>query len=145
MFSFLFSAIIAYSSFGAHIPTQDTLQPSKTILFSGYEWKVSNTQAAQGPGPNYFSEKSVWVDDKGVLHLYLHKDSATNSWLCPEITTTESFGYGTYAFSVVGTIDKFDKNIVLGLFNFSGSDGYDEMDIEFARWGNDSFPNLNYT
>jgi len=34
---------------------------------------------------------------------------------------------------------------VLGLFNYSGNDGYDEMDIEFARWGNSAWPNLNYT
>lgn len=145
MFSFLFSAIIACSPPVYRAPVKDTIQPAKTILFSGYEWKVRNTSAAQGPGPNYFSEKSVWVDDMGILHLYLHKDSATNNWLCPEITSAESFGYGTYSFSVRGTIDKFDKNIVLGLFNFSGNDGYDEMDIEFARRGNDSFPNLNYT
>jgi len=34
---------------------------------------------------------------------------------------------------------------VLGLFNYSGNDGYDEMDIEFARWGNNAWPNYNYT
>jgi hypothetical protein len=55
------------------------------------------------------------------------------------------FKYGTYQFVVEGTIDHFDKNIVLGLFNYSGHDGFDEMDIEIARWGNSSFPNLNYT
>jgi hypothetical protein len=117
----------------------------KTILFSGYEWRVRNITGTQGPGPNYFSEKSVWVDQKGDLHLYLHKDSLSGNWLCAEVTTMKKFGYGTYSFSVAGAIDKFDKNIVLGLFNYSGNDGFDEMDIEFARWGNPSYPNLNYT
>ena len=119
--------------------------PEKTILFSGYEWKVRNITGTQGPGPNYFNGQSVWVDQKGVLHLYLHKDSLSGNWLCAEITSAENFGYGTYSFTVEGAIDKFDKNIVLGLFNYSGNDGYDEMDIEFARWGNTSWPNLNYT
>jgi hypothetical protein len=119
--------------------------PEKPLLFSGYEWKVRNIAGLQGPGPNYFSGESVWVDDKGFLHLFLHKDSATGKWLCPEITSAESFGYGTYSFAVDGAIDKFDKNIVLGLFNYSGNEGLDEMDIEIARWGNDSIPNLNYT
>lgn len=117
----------------------------KIIIFSGYEWKVRNSEALQGPGPNYFNEEAAWVDDKGFLHLYLHKDSSGTKWLCPEITSVENFGYGKYSFAVEGAIDKLDKNIVLGLFNYSGKDGLDEMDIEFARWGNSALPNLNYT
>jgi hypothetical protein len=117
----------------------------KTILFSGYKWAVRNTSDTQGPGPNYFSDRSVWVDQKGVLHLYLHKDSLSGNWQCAEINSFEKFRYGTYSFVVDGAIDKFDKNIVLGLFNYSGNDGYDEIDIEFGRWGNARYPNLNYT
>jgi hypothetical protein len=117
----------------------------KNIVFSGYKWKVRNTMTAQGPGPNYFSKQSVWVDKKGNLHLYVHKDSTNGNWICAEITSEKSFQYGTYSFEVEGAIDKLDKNIVLGLFNYSGNDGYDEMDIEFGRWGNASYPNLNYT
>ena len=130
-------------------PPKNDIQGSgdqeKTILFSGYEWKVRNTRDTQGPGPNYFNDQSVWVDQKGVLHLYLHKDSLSGNWLCAEITSEKKFGFGTYAFTVEGAIDKFDKNIVLGLFNYSGNDGYDEIDIEFSRWGNNNWPNLNYT
>ena len=37
------------------------------------------------------------------------------------------------------------KNVVLGLFNYSGNDGYDEMDIEWERWGNNNYQNCNYT
>jgi hypothetical protein len=130
--------------FASHPVTAQVI-PAKTILFSGYEWKVRNTTGTQGPGPNYFSGQSVWVDQKGFLHLYLHKDSLTGKWLCAEITTVENFGYGVYSFAVEGAIDKFDRNIVLGLFNYSGRNEFDEMDIEFARWGNTSYPNLNYT
>jgi hypothetical protein len=117
----------------------------KEIYFSGMKWKVRNTLTRQGPGPNYFDERSAWVDEKGFLHLYLHKDSTSGKWLCAEITSEEEFQYGTYSFLVEGPIDKLDKNIVLGLFNYSGHDGYDEIDIEFARWGNTKYPNLNYT
>lgn len=38
-----------------------------------------------------------------------------------------------------------DKNVVLGLFNYSGNNGFNEMDIEWARWGNKNYPNCNYT
>jgi hypothetical protein len=121
-------------------------QPNEgTISFSGYEWTVRNTSGKQGPGPNYFSESCVRVDSSGRLHLWIKKDNATGQWRCPEITTSRTFGYGTYQFVVEGPIDHFDKNIVLGLFNYSGNDGFDEMDIEIARWGNAAYPNLNYT
>lgn len=98
-----------------------------------------------GSRSKLFQRKICMGRSKGDLHLYLHKDSVSGNWLCAEVTTMKKFGYGRYSFSVAGAIDKFDKNIVLGLFNYSGNDGYDEMDIEFARWGNSSYPNLNYT
>jgi hypothetical protein len=119
--------------------------PERVISFSGYQWTVRNVAGKQGPGPNYFGDYSAFVDDQGFLHLWIRKDKLTGQWQCAEITSQQSFEYGSYQFVVEGAIDKFDKNLVLGLFNYSGNDGLDEMDIEIARWGNDSFPNLNYT
>jgi hypothetical protein len=117
----------------------------RIISFSGYSWSVRNTTSKQGPGPNYFSDSCVQVDGLGRLHLWIVRADKTDHWFCPEVTTLDKFGFGTYQFVVEGAIDHFDKNIVLGLFNYSGNDGYDEMDIEIARWGNSSYPNLNYT
>lgn len=118
------------------------------ISFSGYTWEVRNESGTSGPGPNYWSSASsnVWVDSDGHLHLKIRKDAATGRWLCAEVTTTQSFGYGTYVWKVEGAVDKLDRNIVLGLFNYkSGDDGHHEVDIEFARWGNNAWPNYNYT
>jgi hypothetical protein len=120
-------------------------QKEKTIFFSGFSWVVRNTVGKQGPGPNFFSDSCVRVDSLGWLHLRIIRDDASRQWRCPEITSSLKFGYGDYQFVVEGQIDQFDKNIVLGLFNYSGNDGFDEMDIEIARWGNTAFPNLNYT
>jgi hypothetical protein len=138
--------IILYCLLGIQLvcPAQDT-RPDKKISFSGYEWNIRSTGEKQGPGPNYFSDSCVQVDGLGRLHLLITKDPKNGRWICPEITTTLKFGYGTYTFVVEGAIDHLDKNIVLGLFNYSGNDGYDEMDIEIARWGNPAYPNLNYT
>lgn len=119
--------------------------PERTISFSGYKWSVRNTAGKQGPGPNYFGDYSAFLDDSGYLHLWIRKDKLSGQWQCAEVTSLQSFEYGTYKFVVEGAIDKFDKNLVLGLFNYSGNDGLDEMDIEIARWGNASYPNLNYT
>jgi hypothetical protein len=119
---------------------------STTVQFSGYTWTIRNTgTATEGPGPNVFNGSNAWVDANGWLHLKITKNTTTGKWNCAEIYSTQNFGYGTYQWQVEGAIDKFDKNIVLGLFNYSGNDGYDEMDIEFARWGNNAWPNLNYT
>jgi len=143
---FILALIIINACAKPHIlKTKVVASEDETISFSGLQWKVRNVSGTQGPGPNYFSDKSVWVDEHGTLHFYLHKDSVTGNWLCPEITSEKKFQFGTYTFEVEGTIDRMDKNIVLGLFNYSGNDGFDEIDIEFARWGNNSYPNLNYT
>lgn len=128
-------------SLNEHLPAL----PERTFSWSGYQWTVRNTAGKQGPGPNYFGDYSVFVDDSGYLHLWIRKDKLTGQWQCAEITSLQSFEYGTYQFVVEGAIDKFDKNLVLGLFNYSGNEGLDEMDIEIARWGNSSYPNLNYT
>ena len=114
-----------------------------TIQFSGYTWNVRNSTG--GPGPNVFSGSNAWVDSNGWLHLKITKNTRTNKWNCAEIYSTQNFGYGTYQWQVEGAIGSLDKNIVLGLFNYSGNNTYDEMDVEFARWGNSSWPNLNYT
>jgi hypothetical protein len=128
-----------------HLLFANAQKPERTISFSGYEWSVRNTTEKQGPGPNYFSDSCVRLDAKGWLHLWIKKDLSTGAWVCPEITSFRKFGFGAYRFIVEGAIDHFDKNIVLGLFNYSGNDGLDEMDIEIARWGNPAYPNLNYT
>lgn len=114
-----------------------------TIQFSGYTWNVRNSTG--GPGPNTFSGSNAWVDGNGWLHLKIAKNTSTGKWSCAEIYSAQNFGYGSYQWQVEGAIGSLDKNIVLGLFNYSGNDTYDEMDIEFARWGNSAWPNLNYT
>jgi hypothetical protein len=137
--------MIFYSAAFILYAFQSPSSKERTIRFSGYVWTVRSNINRQGPGPNYFNDRCVWVDKQGFLHLVIQKDSATGNWFSAEVTTKEGFGFGAYEFTVEGGIDKFDKNLVLGLFNYSGNDGFDELDIEFARWGNDRYPNLNYT
>ncbi|HEY2721057.1 MAG TPA: glycoside hydrolase family 16 protein [Chitinophagaceae bacterium] len=132
--------------FSFSVAKEQTMNSSEQkIKFSGFTWAVRNTLNKQGPGPNYFKTDNVRVDEQGYLHLLITKNPASGEWTCAEITMDSLLGYGTYQFVVDGPIDKTDKNVVLGLFNYSGNDGLDEMDIEFARWGNNNYPNLNYT
>jgi len=116
----------------------------KTLKFAGYTWKIRSKRG--GPGPNNWSEKNAFVDKNGFLHLKLTQDTLTHTWDCSEVIMTEKLGYGTYQWKIDGRIDTLDHNIVFGLFNYSGEDLHDEMDIEFSKWGHpENDKNLNYT
>jgi hypothetical protein len=148
-FLFVFISIILFSCSKQSAQTvtstsTENNSTTSTIQFSGYTWNVKNGSHL-GPGPNNWSRNNVWVDASGFLHLKITKDTATGKWYCAEVSTQQTFGFGKWQFWVEGRIDKMDKNVVLGLFNYSGNDGFDEMDIEWARWGNNSYPNCNYT
>jgi hypothetical protein len=119
---------------------------AETVIFSGYTWKVTSSgDETQGPGPNIFSRKNAWVDKSGYLHLKLSKN-ADGTWNCAEVLMDKNLGYGTYQWQVEGNLGSFDKSIVFGMFNYSGNDGFDEMDIEYSKWGYpDNEKMLNYT
>ena len=115
---------------------------SSTIFFSGYEWNVkSSAGQLWGPGPNFFNDstQNVWVDANGSLHLKITYGVCSDQWYCAEIYSVESFGYGTYNFTLESGFENLDKNIVLGLFTYL--DDVNEIDIEFAKWGQDTEKN----
>ena len=116
-----------------------------TISFSGYDWYVKTTSGdLGGPGPNFFNDsvENVWVDGSGFLHLRITYENISDRWLCAEVYSAESFGYGTYQFELAPGFEELDKNVVLGLFTYL--DDTNEIDIEFAKWGDDSAPNGQY-
>jgi hypothetical protein len=122
------------------------LKVNSTLTFSGYTWTIKDSgTGTAGPGPNHWKGANSFVDANGYLHLKLSKNTTTNQWECAEVTSTTNFGYGTYQWQVEGPVSTLDKNIVLGFFNYSGVDGYDEMDIEYAKWGVASNPFVGYT
>jgi hypothetical protein len=106
----------------------------QTISFSGYSWEVKQSESPMGPGGNYWSNnmENVRVDENGYLHLKL--TYRNGKWYCPEISTIQTLGYGTYTFYANSRIDSLDKNVVLGLFAYK--DDNHEVDIELTKWGN---------
>ena len=137
------SSNVQSASKAAAVTKQKTV--NSTLSFAGYTWVVSAPSGQVSPGPNYWNGSNAWVDANGWLHLKIAKNASNNHWECAEVYTTASLGYGTYQWQVEGTLGSFDKNIVFGMYNYSGNDGHDEMDIEIARWGNAAWDNLNYT
>lgn len=118
---------------------------AETIRFAGHEWLVRDYPG--GPGPNSWDVGNVFVDEAG-LHLRISKIGGV--WTCAEVILTQPLGFGTYSFDITGRPDKLDRNAVLGLFTFPDEDvgpsGTNEIDIEFARWGSKTNPNvLNWT
>lgn len=114
------------------------------ICLSDYTLKfISNIDAT---GPNDWKSTNVWIDSHNRLHLKLAY-SPESGWSCAELYTNEHFGFGTYRWFVEGAIDKFDPNVVLGLFNQGAEDATDEIAVEMAKWGRNESEasNLFYT
>jgi hypothetical protein len=116
-----------------------------TISWKGHAWNVTGGGMAgvcQGNAAN------VAIDASGYLHMKITNNGGT--WTAAEIFSTDKLGFGTYQWQIEGAIDKLDKNVVVGLFPYGpeaglGQSGNNEIDIEFAHWGNDAWPNGNYT
>ena len=125
---------------------QSPTEKGQTVRFSGYDWEVRGAGDG-GPGPNHWDPDNVRVDSRGWLHLKF--TNVQGEWRCAELNTQKRFGFGRYQFQVVGRIDTLDQNVVLGLFTYPardvGVDGTNEIDIEFARWGNARADNGSYT
>ena len=116
------------------------------VDFAGHTWLVRGYGG--GPGPNEWRESNVYVDAAG-LHLAIRRDG--DVWTCAEVFMMgDPLGFGTYEFEVSGDLAALDGNAVLGLFNYPaspqvGPDGTNEIDIEFAQWGDLQNPNrLNW-
>jgi hypothetical protein len=128
-----------YSSAAAYaIQSRPT---GRQLDFSGYRWWVKDTFGSTwGPGPNYFSSSTnnVWVDAAGRLHLRVTKVS--DKWLCAEVVSMRSFGYGTYRVYVDTPTEVIDLNAILGLFTWSDSPAYAhrEIDVEISRWSDET-------
>jgi hypothetical protein len=126
------------------------LPTSTTLSFSGYTWTVTDSgTGTQGPGPNHWSSSNAYVDASGYLHLKLTKNTTTNTWQCAQVILNQNLGYGKYQWEVEGRIDTLDRNVVFGMFTYSGNviggNTYDEMDIEYSRWGRAVNNNLDFT
>lgn len=105
-----------------------------TVDFSGLTWRVKESTAKVGPGPNVFSAANVTVDEHG-LHLRIARSGP--GWTCAEVIAQGSFGYGHYSWTVRSDVTRLDPRAVLGLFTWSDQPDHShrEIDIEVARWG----------
>jgi hypothetical protein len=104
---------------------------NETFLWSGHEWITKDTgECIWGPGPNYFSKDSAWVDPQGILDLSIR--FVNGHWRCGEIFLTRSLGYGTYTFYLASDVSGLPDKIVFSGFIYNDSTG-EEADVEFSN------------
>jgi hypothetical protein len=104
---------------------------------------VKTSRGNVGPGPNVFGSEGVKVDQRGYLHLAILQDG--RRWLCSEVISEGSFGYGEYRFVLQETAH-LDINAVLGLFLWdttAAQQYFREADAEISRWG-EAKPNAQF-
>jgi hypothetical protein len=128
-------------------PTLDEIQwvdfpGGRTLQFADKAWRVKGS-GWYGPGPNNFSHlpENVWVDDLQRLHVTIKQNN--NVWYSTEVTLEDALGYGDYIFTSLGSLNQLNERTVLGLFLWQYNNGvdswwnpYNEIDIEYSRWGN---------
>jgi hypothetical protein len=120
------------------------LQVSKTLSFSGYEWRIRTAPSHRGGGPNPYSADNAWTDSKGALHLQIKNRSGV--WTCAEVTLTRSLGYGTYSFVVRDTA-QLEPAAALAMFTYDyagAGPNNREMGVEISPWGEPSLENAQY-
>jgi hypothetical protein len=117
---------------------------SKTVSFSGYEWRIRNAPSSRGGGMNDYDPKNVWTDSNGAMHLKLTKVSG--KWVCAEASLTRNLGYGTYSF-VVRDTTQLKPAAVFGMFiyDYAGNEpNHREMSMEMTRWGDSASKNAQF-
>jgi hypothetical protein len=123
--------------------SEPTSRVTKTLQFSGYEWRIRDAPSDRG-GQNNYDASNAWTDSSGALHLRIAK--ASGQWTCAEVSLTRSLGYGTYSF-VVRDTRRLEPAAVFSIFtwDYAGTDpNHREMDIEVSRWGDPTITNAQY-
>ncbi len=106
----------------------------KPLRFSGYDWEVRTIASDRGGMNNPYSGDNAFTDASGALHLRITKKDG--KWVCAEMRTTRSLGYGTYVLTVRDT-SHLEPASVFSMITWddNGDPHYREMDVEISRWG----------
>jgi hypothetical protein len=127
----------------------------RQIRFAGYDWTIKSGDRLcpgcpldGGWGGNYFSQRdeNVSVDCNGDLHIRV-VHGCYDLWYCSELISNNSWGYGTYVFTIQSPVDLLDENIILGLFTWdthAPQYHYREIDFEFGKWGDPASENAQF-
>ncbi len=125
-------AIVKGSESDGLLP-EDSSEP--TLRFSGLQWKLRTIPGSYASKTNEYSSGNAFVDTSGALHLRLSR--GTHGWVCSEIRTVRSLGYGNYTLSV-GDTSHLEPAVMFSAYNFfeQTADGdHKELAIHLTRRG----------
>ena len=137
------SAIIKAS--GIDVPPPDDSSEGKVLRFSGLDWRVRTIPGDYGAKTNEYSSDNVSVDEFGALHLRLSR--SPRGWVCSEVHSVRSFGYGDYTLDI-GDIAHLEPAVMFSTFTFFGrpADGdHRELAIHLTRRGVASNTNAEFS
>jgi hypothetical protein len=102
--------------------------------WSGIDWIKKDTgDCIWGPGPNRFAAENAFVDGDGKLHLIIRNINGV--WVCSEIISEQSLGYGSYRFYIDSDLNNLPPQIVAGFFTYDDNAEYShrEIDVEYSN------------
>jgi hypothetical protein len=129
----------------AKVPGAKTAEwDPKTISFSGYDWGVRNSDSDRNGTVFHYSPANASIDSAGLLHLRIAKQDSR--WECSEVSLTQSFGYGTYRFTVqdVGHLEPAAVLSMVTWDDMRTDQNHREMDVEISSWGDPGNKNAQY-
>jgi len=138
-------AIAVVKGGGIEIPTSEDPSRGTTLRFSGLQWLVRTIPGDQGSKTNEYSSANVHVDESGALHLRLSRSS--HGWVCSEVHSARSFGYGTYALKI-SDVAELESAVMFSAFTYFDKplDGdHRELAIRLTRRGVASNTNAEFS
>ena len=122
---------------------EDSSEP--TLRFSGLQWRVRTVPGSYASKTNEYSSSNAFVDSSGALHLRLSRSS--HGWVCSEVHTVRSLGYGDYTLTIGDTSD-FEPAVMFSTYNYfeRTPDGdHKELAIHLTRRGVASNTNAEFS
>lgn len=126
------------------------------LSFAGREWYVKDSGLEKtAPGPCHWTSatQAIWSDRYG-LHLTIRPRTGCSDWASTEAWSKESFGYGTFRFTVTGAYKHQDPQSTMGGFLWDDDTDDDplpvnhwhrEIDVEISKWGVAANPPVSFT
>lgn len=119
------------------------------ITWSGRKWHVRSMvgSSAEAPGSNWWNDTTTFATLVGSeLQISTAQDPAnSNRWTSGEVQSYESFGYGTYEWTMGTTnLGTIHHNVVFSLLvcdNANTDFNSRQINIDFSKWGNASATN----
>jgi hypothetical protein len=111
----IIDAIAVVKGGGIEMPAPEDPSRGTTLRFSGLQWKVRTIPGDQGSKTNEYSSDNVYVDDFGALHLRLNRNS--HGWVCSEVHSVRSYGYGTYSVDI-SDVAQLEPAVMFSAFTY---------------------------